>query len=68
MSTCPNCSKKLSCGCQRRTASNGRTVCSNCLQQYERTLKPESPKTVNPPKLNTWGKDRYTKLQKFIKP
>jgi hypothetical protein len=42
MSTCPNCLKKLSCGCQRRTASNGKVVCSNCLKNYENVLKTDS--------------------------
>lgn len=36
---CPNCNTKLSCGCQKRTASNGATVCSTCLGSYEAGLK-----------------------------
>ena len=67
MSTCPKCSKKLSCGCQRRKASDGKAVCSGCLHQYEKSLKPEPTKTINKPNLNTWGKDRYKNLTKFIK-
>jgi len=39
MSACLNCNKKLSCGCQKRTASDGKSVCSNCLSNYERNLK-----------------------------
>ena len=39
MSTCPNCNTKLSCGCQKRTASNGTQVCSTCLGSYESNLK-----------------------------
>lgn len=35
---CPNCNSKLSCGCQRRTASDGKQVCSKCLAQYEQQL------------------------------
>ena len=42
MSTCPNCKKKLSCGCQKRKASNGREVCSNCLTSYEATFNNKS--------------------------
>lgn len=38
MSTCSNCKKTLSCGCQRRTASNGIPVCSNCQATYEASL------------------------------
>lgn len=36
---CPNCKTKLSCGCQKRTASNGATVCTSCLPAYEAQLK-----------------------------
>lgn len=36
---CPNCGANLSCGCQRRTASNGASVCTMCQGHYERTLK-----------------------------
>ena len=67
MSSCPNCGKKLSCGCQRRKASNGATVCSSCLQQYEKSLKPEPTKTQTESTLNDWGKNRYKNLTKFIK-
>jgi hypothetical protein len=67
MSTCPNCKKKLSCGCQRRTASNGVSVCSGCLGSYEQTLKPQTTKTTEAPNLNAWGKDRYKNLKKFVK-
>ena len=35
MSTCSNCKKSLSCGCQRRTASNGMAVCTTCIGTYE---------------------------------
>ena len=39
MSACPNCKTKLTCGCQKRTASNGATVCSTCLAPYEAQIK-----------------------------
>ena len=39
MNTCQNCNAKLTCGCQKRTASNGKPVCSNCLSSYEAKLK-----------------------------
>lgn len=39
---CPNCKTKLSCGCQRRTASNGATACSSCIGAYEKKLKTTS--------------------------
>lgn len=36
---CPNCDKKLTCGCQKKVASNGKPVCTNCLSSYEAKLK-----------------------------
>lgn len=39
MSTCTNCNTKMSCGCQKRTASNGAAVCSTCISQYEASLR-----------------------------
>jgi hypothetical protein len=47
MSSCLNCNKKLSCGCQKRTASDGKSVCSNCLSGYEYSLKKISVATPN---------------------
>lgn len=68
MAKCSNCSKTMSCGCQKRTASDGKAVCSSCLTSYEQTLKPT--KTPNEPVVkNTslWGANRYKNLEKFIK-
>lgn len=48
MSACLNCNKKLSCGCQKRTASDGKSVCSNCLSNYERNLKANGVVTPSP--------------------
>jgi len=67
MSVCANCSKKLSCGCQRRTASNGKSVCSNCLTSYEATFNNKSETTVNVPELTSLRKEKYRNLNKFIK-
>ena len=36
---CPNCKKKLSCGCQRTKASDGKVVCKSWKGSYERSLK-----------------------------
>lgn len=36
---CQNCGHALSCGCQRRTASDGKAVCSNCIALYEKQLQ-----------------------------
>jgi hypothetical protein len=35
---CPNCNTALSCGCQKREASNGAQVCSSCIAAYEQKL------------------------------
>lgn len=37
-STCQNCKTALSCGCQKRVASNGVQVCSTCITAYENNL------------------------------
>ena len=52
MSACLNCGTKLSCGCQKRTASDGKSVCGTCLSSYEAGLKkigtpPTETKNVN---------------------
>lgn len=39
MATCPNCKDKLSCSCKKRTASDGKTCCTKCVQKYETQLK-----------------------------
>jgi len=39
MAECANCKRRLSCGCQKRTASDKTSVCSNCINAYEATLK-----------------------------
>lgn len=36
---CPNCRAVISCGCQKRSASDGRQVCSSCLTTYEQNLQ-----------------------------
>jgi len=38
MSQCSNCQSTLTCGCQQRVASNGATVCANCIARYEAQL------------------------------
>lgn len=35
---CPNCKNKLSCVCQRRTASDGKQCCSKCVVQYNNSI------------------------------
>ena len=43
---CNNCGAVLSCGCQKTTASNGRSCCNNCINQYERSIG-NYPKSEN---------------------
>lgn len=50
--TCSNCNASLSCGCQKRTASDKKSCCSKCITAYEsRLLKAKStiPKTTTEP-------------------
>lgn len=39
---CPNCNNTLSCGCQKRVASDGTQVCTSCIASYE--IKIHKPK------------------------
>jgi hypothetical protein len=52
MSACLNCGTKLSCGCQKRVASDKKSVCGTCLSSYEASLKSGIPYTpvqkINP--------------------
>jgi hypothetical protein len=45
MSQCSNCKTKLSCGCQKRVAKDGKQVCSNCVTKYNGTL-PKEKKSI----------------------
>ena len=40
-SSCPNCNARLSCGCQRRQASNGAAACTSCVSSVEEKIKAE---------------------------
>lgn len=48
---CPNCNAKISCGCQKRVASDGKSVCTTCVNKYEEVLKKqkEDLNKNNPP-------------------
>lgn len=41
---CPNCNSAITCGCQKRVASDGKQVCSSCLAVYEQKLKIQGKK------------------------
>jgi hypothetical protein len=45
---CPTCNSRLSCGCQRRSASDGASVCSLCIGKYEVNLKNKKPIAPHP--------------------
>lgn len=47
MSTCLNCKSRITCGCQKRKASDGKQVCSSCLSKYEASLKVKQPVSRN---------------------
>ena len=55
MSQCSNCNQKLSCGCQKRNASNGVQVCTNCLSSYESQIK-----IINQPSISTEAETKVT--------
>jgi hypothetical protein len=38
MSACQNCGVALSCGCQKRVASDGKSVCGSCIAKYEKAI------------------------------
>jgi len=68
MAKCANCGNNMSCGCQKRTASNGATACSSCINTLEAKLKAEktaAARTASTDQRNVtsqkWGADRYTK-------
>jgi len=64
---CPNCNSTLSCGCQRRTASDGTQCCSSCVSQYEQKLIANGPKKATSPPVENgtiWGVNRYVAPKK----
>lgn len=47
MARCNNCGTKLGCSCKKRTASDGKSCCANCIAHYERVLKQTGRTTSN---------------------
>lgn len=45
MAICQNCKREMGCGCNKRTASDGKSCCSNCLASYEVSLNGNKQKT-----------------------
>ncbi len=65
-SKCANCGTRLSCGCQRRAATNGASACSSCVTALNAKLAAEQLKakqvTEAPVTDQTvWGANRYKK-------
>lgn len=42
---CSNCSHVFTCSCQKRTATDGKLVCSLCVQAYEAQLAANKAKS-----------------------
>lgn len=64
MAKCANCGANMSCGCQKRAASNGASACSSCINALEAKLKAEKTAArtvVRKANHNVWGPDRYNK-------
>jgi len=50
MAQCSNCKARLSCGCQRRTAADGKSVCTKCIADYNKTkVAPVRKNRFTPP-------------------
>lgn len=67
MAQCTNCKKTLTCGCQKRTTSDGKSACSSCINTYEMQKKQAILKpnvAAAKPTTQVWGATRYNKLNK----
>jgi len=58
-----NCGTSLGCSCQKRVASDGKSVCANCISAYEVNLKkknviqtPQKPGSTAPTNVNVFYK------------
>jgi|LakMenEpi03Aug12_release.lakeMendotaPanAssembly.Ray.scaffolds.fasta_scaffold5299168_1 hypothetical protein len=60
--TCQNCGAAMSCSCQKRTASNGASACSNCVSALNAKITAAKTdttlQTLRSPS-NQWGANRY---------
>jgi hypothetical protein len=54
--TCPNCGRVITCGCQRRVATNGASVCTACIQTYDHQLAQKAQATINSNNTTTTAK------------
>jgi hypothetical protein len=55
MAKCPNCGTAYSCGCKKRTASDGKQCCATCISTYETSIKPKSGGTMTPTNVKSSG-------------
>lgn len=56
---CPNCNKPLTCGCQKRSAANGKVCCSSCISSCNAAAgAPNSP--LSPRRASVTPKGPYT--------
>lgn len=46
MANCPNCNSVITCGCQKRKASNNAEVCSKCIDAYQKQLNDVNTTTL----------------------
>lgn len=44
MANCPNCKRKITCGCQKRTAPDGTQACTGCINTFTKNI---NNKTTN---------------------
>lgn len=47
MQNCSNCNAQITCGCQRRTATDGKAVCTSCITAYEAKLSELNSASLN---------------------
>lgn len=61
MATCLNCKKNLSCGCQKKTTSDGKSACSTCISQYEINLNKKVLNPTKPTPSQVWANNNIKK-------
>lgn len=68
MAKCANCGAGMSCGCQKRAASNGATACTACIntleaqiQKAKETAAVKASTVQQTAQPNEWGANRYNK-------
>ncbi len=63
MKVCNNCGSRLSCGCQRRTAKDGKACCSGCVAAYNVSIKLKQESTTNTAPTNVTTKYKGPGMQ-----